>query len=140
MYVTTLYPIIIFQKSFLRIITRKPRTKHSWPIFVRLNIMSLRNLHVYKVLKLFFIRSSGINLTRDIIYDFWRSGISALLAQVPQSNVTVFQDSFYFNAQRLFNLILSKLEHLQPLSLFLKSLKVYRFTISDCQSFIRIMR
>jgi hypothetical protein len=133
-YVSTLNPIIIFQKSFLRIMTKSRITEHSWPLFLRLKILPIRNLYVYKVLKLFFIRSSNVTLNRDIRYNFRQ-----LLVQVPKSNLTVFQQSFYFNAPRLFNLISSKLKHLTPLSSFLKNLKCYLFTLSDCESFLKIM-
>lgn len=133
-YVSTLYPVITLQKSFVRIITKSSKTDHSWPLFLRLKILPIRNLYVYKVLKLFFIRSSNVTHNRDIRYNFRR-----LLVPVPKSNLTVFQHSFAFNAPRLFNLISYKLEHLQPLSLFLKSVKYYLFSLSNCELLLKIV-
>lgn len=133
-YISTLYPIITLQKSFIRIITRSCKSDHSWPLFSNLKILPLRNLYIYKVLKLFFIRSSKIAPTRNITYNF-----RSFHAPVPKPSLTMFTHFFTFNAPRLFNLISNKIDNLEHLPLFLKYLKYFLFTLRDCESFMKII-
>ena len=55
-YSNLLKPISIIQKKIIRCILKKPLTEPSFPLFKRLNILPLKHLYVYRVVKLFYLR------------------------------------------------------------------------------------
>lgn len=64
-YNSTIKPIIISQKHILRVINKKPRIYHSHPLFVQDNILHIRNLYIFKVLKMFYKRSGYTNSVKQ---------------------------------------------------------------------------
>lgn len=133
-YVTTLYPIYILQKSFLRIMTKSSKTDQSWPLFLQLRILPIRNIYVYKVLKIFFIRSSRNYFGGNIRYSFRNVSIP-----VPKPNLTFFKHSFIFNAPRLFNLISARIKTFNSLPQFIKNLKIFLFSLNEPESLFRTL-
>ena len=57
-YPTTLNPLFVQQKMILRTLLRKSRNESSWHLFKSSNILPLKHLYVYKVLRIFFKRSA----------------------------------------------------------------------------------
>jgi len=133
-YASTLYPLKILQKSFLRIITKSHRFSPSWPLFLQLNILPIRNMYVFKVLRIFFIRSSS-----DIFQDNNRYVLRRILFKVPHTRLTVCQQFFTWNAPRIYNLVSVRLSNYNNLKQFSKLLKIFLFTKSDCEEFLKIV-
>src|SRR5436190_6656003 len=131
-YISSLYPIIILQKSFLRIITKSQRTSHSWPLFSQLKILPIRNLYIFKVLKVFFMRSSLEGFARNV-----RHGPRHILARVPKTKLTMFQNFYTFNAPRLFNIASVKFKILDLSKGVLCLLKQWLFTVNDTQILLK---
>ena len=131
-YVSTLYPLKILQKSFLRIITKSHRFSPSCPIFLQLKVLPIRNMYVFKVLRIFFIRSSS-----DMLQD--RYVLRRMLFKVPYTRLTVCQQFFTWNAPRIYNLVSVRLSKYTNLNQFSKLLKIFLFTKSDCEEFLKIV-
>jgi hypothetical protein len=55
-YVSHVNSLVVTQKLILRCIARKPRDHPSLPLFQSHNLLSIRQLYVYKTLRLFFSR------------------------------------------------------------------------------------
>lgn len=55
----SLKPLIVAQNTSIRIIMRKPRLTSALPLFRLLKILPVRYLYVFKVLKMFFLRSGN---------------------------------------------------------------------------------
>lgn len=134
-YVSTLYPIIVLQKSFIRILSNAHITEHSWPLFINLKILPIRNLYIFKVLKLFYTRSSANLFGENIRYQ-----LRNLLVEVPKPNLTFFKHFYIYNAPRLFNLISFKIEKRETNFLFLINLKKVLFTLTDCEELLNTMK
>lgn len=67
-YVTSLKPLIVAHKKVVRVISNRSRYEPSLPLFQSLKILPLRYLYIYKVLKMFFLRSGHINLRINEVY------------------------------------------------------------------------
>uniref|UniRef100_A0A1B6MSN0 Reverse transcriptase domain-containing protein n=1 Tax=Graphocephala atropunctata TaxID=36148 RepID=A0A1B6MSN0_9HEMI len=98
-YISTLTPIITLQKHIVRLITKKAKHEHSRPIFLELNLLPFRNLYVYKVLKIFFVRSIANKINPIKNYQL-RNTTSVPL---PKPNLTLYKHFYTYNAPRLFN-------------------------------------
>lgn len=120
-YSSTIYPVVILQKRFMRLISAKDRLDHTWPIFINLKTLPLRHLYIFKVLKMFFIRSSAFSVDREAGYNLRR----VPAAYVPKSHFTSHQMFYSSVAPRLFNLINSKIENFSTLGQFLTKLKIW---------------
>jgi hypothetical protein len=98
---TNLKPIMTQQKHFMRLITGKHKREHSWPLFVSKKILPLRNLFIYKVLKLFYDRSGNLPLQTNL--DFKSKLRNANNVVVPKPENTFFTKTFDFLGPRIFN-------------------------------------
>lgn len=133
-YTSTLYPIVIVQKRLVRLIAKKGRLDHSWPIFLSLRILPLRHLYIFKVLKMFFIRSTAFSITHTPIYNFRKYHV----VPVPRSNVTAHQIFYSSVAPRIFNTINSKLGDFSTCNAFLVELKRWLFSQETVDSLVKV--
>jgi hypothetical protein len=133
-YASTLYPVITLQKRFVRIISGKDRFEHAWPLFVSLKIFPLRNLYVFKVLKMFFIRSSSYCIKRTCMYNLRRQDTIF----VPKSNLTLYQNFYTCSAPRLFNKIKLEIGNFFTDRHFFSKLKNWLFTQENIYDYLRI--
>lgn len=53
--------ILILQKSAIRLLSGRDRLHHSFPLFKNSNILSLKHIYYYKVLKIFFAKIGNLN-------------------------------------------------------------------------------
>lgn len=120
-YNSTLYPLSIFQKRFIRVISGMGKFEHTWPAFVSMKILPLRHLYIFKVLKMFFIRSTSYSTTRKMNYNFRKNEV----VFVPKSYLTAHQIFYSSVAPRLFNIIKYKLTVFNNVNQFLNKLKVW---------------
>lgn len=62
-YTTKIRPLLILQKCLIRRICNADRLAHSLDLFKKLNILPVKHLYYYKVLKIFFLRSGYLQYT-----------------------------------------------------------------------------
>lgn len=99
-YSTTIKPLIIIQKIFIRRIAKKPKSEPSAPLFKDLKILPLKNLFIFKVLRIFFNKCEGgnayINNRSRVLRN--RRDIS-----IPRPNLTFFKKFYLYLAPKFFN-------------------------------------
>lgn len=122
-----LKPLITIQKHFIRIVKKKTKHESSLPLFKALNILPLRNLYIYKVLKLFFIRSRN-SYTKSVYKLRLRNADDAV---VPRPTRTYFTKTYQFLAPLIFNRIPQQIKNINTSKLFARHLRSWLLTIED---------
>jgi hypothetical protein len=100
-YFTTLKPIVLSQKKFIRRISSESRLEHSLPLFRKQNCLPLRYLYCYKVMRMLYKRSGAaysINNAEAHI----RSQRTMNLT-LPSTRFTLFQKSYNYLAPSIYN-------------------------------------
>lgn len=100
-YFDTIEPLIILQKYIIRVMFFKRRYDHSWPIFNACKILPLQHLYIYKVLRLFFLRSSH-RLPR-IVSSYQVRNNYRNLYSVPLFSSELFRKYYIVSAPTFFN-------------------------------------
>ncbi len=118
-YITTLKPIITLQKHFMRIITFKNKIENSAPIFRNLNVLPIKNLYIFKVLKAFFNQSSNF-YNANSHYSQRRINV-----QVPRPNLTLFKKFYLFLGPTFFNCLPEYLKKCKIKNAFVKNLRSF---------------
>jgi hypothetical protein len=124
-YFTTVKPIVTLQKAFVRIILRKIRTESSYPLFVTLNILPIRNLYVFKVLKLFFNRC-GTNKVNQTYIRLRNNNMF-----VPKPKLTIFKKFYLYLAPTFYNRLPSNLKECTNKTHFIRILRDYLIKQED---------
>lgn len=122
-------PIYLIQKQFIRIIGKKSKTEQSFPIFCSLKILPLQYMFVYKVLKVFFIRSRCF-ITDKSYKTKLRNAASFI---VPKPSNTYFTKTYYFLAPRMFNKIPIEIQNSKTIAFFANKLRLWLFTVTDIE-------
>lgn len=99
-YTSTLKPLIVIQKSFMRHIANCHKYAHTDPLFTNLKVLPINNLYMYKVLRIFFDRS---NTERKIIRTSTIILRNNLNVYVPKPNLTIYKDFYSYIAPKVFN-------------------------------------
>lgn len=134
-YSSTIYPIIILQKRFVRLVAAKERLEHTWPIFVDLKILPLRHLYIFKVLRMFFIRSSAFSIVRDLSYNLRRNQV----VYVPKSHITAHQMFYSSVAPRLFNILNYRIGNFSTCRQFLNNLKKWLLDQENSEDLLKVI-
>lgn len=90
----------VLQNHFIRIILKKPKRESSFPLFVELNVLPLQFLYVYKVLKLFYVRSGNTGTT-DLVYS--TRNTNRRIFRIPKVHRSLFKHSFVYSGPKFFN-------------------------------------
>lgn len=134
-YISRLNPIFILQKSIVRIICKLSRTTHSWPYFTNLQILPLRHLYVFKVLRTFFNRSSNNYCHLNKKYSLRNS----LTIPVPKSNLKLHQQFYTCCAPRIFNMISHKIDRKYNIKVFSIDLKKFLLSVENIEQFFKFI-
>lgn len=129
-YFTTLKPIVTLQKAFIRIILNKIKTEHSSPLFQSLNILPIRNLYIFKVLKIFFNRC-GTNRGNQKYITLRRKWN----VYVPKPKLTVFKKFFLYLAPHFYNLLPEYIKECSNKNKFIKLTRDYLIKEIDIDRF-----
>ncbi len=98
-YITSLKPLIILQKCFIRLVLNRHRLEHTQHLFKLTKILPLRSLYIFKVLREFYVRS-GNNIQINID----RSRTRRILdVSVPKPNLTLYKKFYVYLAPKLYN-------------------------------------
>lgn len=127
-YKTNLKPISSCQKSFIRIITNKHKLSTTYPLYCELSILPLRYIFVYKVLKIFYIRSRTVESS-----DYRDKLRNKDLLIVPRPTSTYFTKTLAFLGPRMFNKIPANIRNIQSSGVFNSKVRKWLFTIDDIE-------
>ena len=100
-YLNTIRPLIITQKHCIRIIKRRRRTDHAFPLFQDLHLLPLRHLYVFRVLRIFYLRSGNRNDGQLTHYRTRLQDMGHILTPRPEKEV--YQKFYTYLSRRLFN-------------------------------------
>lgn len=123
-YPTSLLPITTIQKAFVRIVLKKRRTEHAWPLFIRTKIFPLRHLYILTALKTFYIK----NLSPRLHFQFCRYQFRNVNLAVPRPRFTFYRHFYKFIAPRIHNIFLShNTSSVNTVSQYLNALRKWLF-------------
>lgn len=125
-YQTQLKNVTVTQKYIVRTILKKSRLTPSRPLFKQLQILPLRQLYIYRALRIFFNRCNqyGQKLPPSV-YNTRNNNIF----YVPKPKKTFFKKSFLYICPRIFNLLPSELKESNKLTKFSRMLKDHLLTV-----------
>lgn len=129
-YLTTLKPLVTLQKTFIRIMLNKLRTEPSLPLFQSLNILPIRNLYVYKVLKIFFNRCDANRMNQNYVMLRNRGNM-----YVPRPKLSLFKKFFLYLAPTFYNLLPNNIKQCTNKNKFNKLTRYYLLMHNDINSF-----
>lgn len=116
----TLRPIYVRQKQLIRIMCFKPSFSPSWPLFENLSILPLRHIFVFKVLRIFYVKS-GNNFVTHAGYNL-RSN-HTFLKHIPKFRLDLRRNFINIVAPIIFNnlpLDIRKCGNFSSFSIYLK--------------------
>lgn len=128
-------PIFVIQKNFIRVILKKSKTEQSFPLFVKLNILPLKHLFVYKILKLFYNQSGNYLVNTDSYRNRLRNANNVF---VPRPFTTFFTLSYNFLAPRMFNTLPNEIKNCHSLKKFNSRLKKWLLTLQNIDFLLKI--
>lgn len=117
--------VLIAQKHIIRIICKKNRLHSSFPLFMMLNILPVKHLYYYKVLKVFFQRGGYLNSVR--YGSLFLRAYARNYVYIPAASKTCFKYFFDVTAPTLYNRLPDRIRVIRVLSIFLKELKIWLF-------------
>lgn len=119
-YDSSLKPIFIQQKHFVRLISKKSKMHPSYPLFVINNILPLKHMFIYKVLKVFYNKSGNLPAIQSMYKGSLRNPKTLL---VPKPSLTFFEKCFVFQGPRIYNQLPVDLKQCTNFNFFQKKLK-----------------
>lgn len=120
-YPTRLRPLVLLQKHFVRVILKKNRVAPSLPLFKQIDILPLKHFYVFKVLKLYYLRSGNSPSGREIET---RTRQNATYV-VPRPYNEFFKRTYLYTGPLFFNILPDNIKYLQTIKSFCKSCKGY---------------
>ncbi|KAG8319844.1 hypothetical protein J6590_108404 [Homalodisca vitripennis] len=105
------------QNYFLRIILKKAKRESSFPLYSQLKILPIQHLFIFKVLRLFFVRSG--NLGTNNLYYATRFAHNRNY-RLPKVNKTIFKHSITYLGPKYFNFLPLDIKNAANLKTFCK--------------------
>lgn len=133
-YYSNLKRLHVSQKFILRNLYNAPRNMSSKPLFRKANILTIRNLYIFKVLKLFFIRSGNRHF-KESSYPLRNK-----YCVVPASKKEFFRRFYVYTAPMLFNQLPNNIKSINNINPFLKSLRAWLIELDDSELLFKIMK
>lgn len=135
-FISNLQPLITAQKKIIRVMLFKPSWEPSLPLFNSLNILPLRNLYVYKVLRLFYLRGGYTNVSENEIYSL-RSSTAVI---VPRARTERYRRFATIIAPFIYNRLPPDIcNHIECKSLFFRSLRNWLLSRSDVEELMQVL-
>jgi len=119
-YKTNIHSLVVLQNLFIKMILKKSIREPSHPCFLRLNILPLRSLFLFKVLKIFYLRSGYIQ--NDGV-SYKKRLRNARNACIPRPYNTFYQKTFEFIAPKIFNKLPDSIKSSKNSKLFIKKVR-----------------
>jgi hypothetical protein len=125
-YYATLKPLIIAQKHIIRLMHFRNKRSPSWPLFLVSNILPLRHLYIFKVMKVYFVMSGNRNLS---CYPLRNNNM--FFKNVPKFFKTHFSNYFLVSAPTIFNKLPIDIRSLSSKGKFISCLRVWLLQFSS---------
>jgi len=125
-YFNKIRPLLILQKYAIRQICKVNNRTPSFSLFKSLSILPVRHLFYFKVLKFSYLNNTNQLTSLPSFYNLRSSGN----VQVPAFRTTSFRNSFPVLSCRLFNKMPVEFKTIQPLSRFLRLIKIWLLTFN----------
>lgn len=123
-----LYSLKTQQKMFMRIILNRNRFDHSQPLFKDLKILPLKSLFVFKILRMFYLRSG----TEIHIVPSYRLKLRNYNHfRIPKPNNEFFKRTYDFVAPRIFNKLPDFLKSVKTVRMFSNKLKSWLLQLDN---------
>lgn len=135
-FVSNLKPIITAQKKIVRIMLFKPSWEPSFPLFQSIKVLPLRQLYVYKVLRLFYSRSGFNNLTSNNFTHSLRASNTVIVPRARTEHVRRFAINI---APHIFNKLPTDISNRSRLNKFLINLRIWLLSRSGVEDLIQIV-
>lgn len=135
--ITTLNPLKVLQKFFIRILTFKNKRESALPLFRMLNILPLKYLFLYKVLKIFYVRSGNIGTER---LGYNTRSVSQGHFTRPKVNKVLYRNSLLFLGPKVFNLVPKDIKLSPNINVFLKDLKSWLLGKDDINDLLSVIQ
>lgn len=120
--------IRVTQNMYLRIIMRKRKRDSSFPLFLELNILPVQYLFVFKILRLFYIRSGNTGTIQNQ-YEV-RSNFQRTFRK-PKVKKQIFKKSFLFIGPHYFNQLPLNLKKCKSANRFCIEVKRWLFNFEN---------
>jgi hypothetical protein len=132
-YITTVNPLIIAQKKLIRVIMNKGRRFPSRPLFITLKIMPMRHLYIFRVLRIFYLRSGNVIGQANIYSQSLRT---TNRIGVPRPYKESFRRSFSYLAPKLFNWLPPYCKECVSLYIFQKKAKEWLQSLNTVENML----
>lgn len=126
----------VIQNFFIRIILHKNKRESSFPLFKKLNILPLQHLYIFKVLKIFYIRSGNTG-TNNLFYNTRCTSRNNF--RLPKVKKSLFRRSFDYVGPKYFNILPCEIKNIINCKLFLLKLKKWLFLNVNVDFFDNIL-
>lgn len=131
-YTSNIKSLVTLQKHAVRLITGKSRTEASWPLFQSLKVLPIRNMYIYKVLKIFYIRSASYEAKNE-----YKTRLrNAKDFNLPRPTCTYFTKWYSYLAPKIFNKLPSEIRTLNNIISFSKKVRIWLLTIQNADSLL----
>ena len=133
-YSNKIKPLLTLQKSVVRKIHHANNLSHSFEFFKSSNILPVRHLYYFQVMKRFF-SNSNFQRTRTTVYNLRNHNV----INVPYFRTTGYRNSFNVVCRRLFNRLPGHLQSCERKGLFLNQLKKWllNYNFDEIESLLR---
>lgn len=132
-YFSIIKPVFMAQKYIIRIINFRKKVESAKPLFKLNKILPLRNLYVFKVLKLFFIRSGNLNKKKT------KYLLRKNMCIRPSSKKEFFRKYFLSTAPHLYEKLPTHISELTDIKIKLKEIKNWLSNLIDVEQLLNVM-
>lgn len=135
-YYSTLKPLVVSQKKFIRLMLFKPSREPSFPLFHQLQILPLRYLYVYHVMKIFYVKSGNVVCNINVYSHRLRNYD---ITEVPRPYSESYKKSFSYLAPKMWNKIKPDEETTKSLCIFKKYVRKFLFSIENIENWLSLL-
>jgi hypothetical protein len=129
-YLSNINSLLVAQKRVIRIMAGLHRNEHTFPHFKELDILPLRYLYIYRVLRIFFIRGGHTCGNINIYSERLRLQNRVVLLK---ANYEAYRRFYTFCSLKFYNQLPLNVTSCKSLSKFLRNLKVWLFSFEDVE-------
>lgn len=133
-YLSSLQPLIVAQNTSIRILLKRKRLTSALPLFRLIKVLPLRYLFIFKVLKMFFLRSGNL-IFKTTKYNL-RSFNSCIYSTPRKEH---FRKFFVFIAPVLYNKLPDSIKNICRVGEFLTQLKIWILKFDNIESLFAVL-
>lgn len=120
-FTNALKSLTVTHKHIVKVMFRKNRMTPSFPLFKMAMFLPLRHLYIYKILKIYFLRSGNRNTNNKQTYNLRQNN----LCRIPTFKTENFRRYYLCTAPVFYNALPAVLKSINNINTFLKQLKLW---------------